>query len=131
MENIGLTMLFFLAGLLAIPPVLFEAAVIDGANSFQKHWYITIPLLRKTFAFVLITTTIRSFQVFGPILMATNGGPLNRTRVVTMDIYENAFVFNQMGYASALSVILATVLIVISIVQMRIQASSRRQGGRQ
>jgi len=127
-KNVGLTMLFFLAGLMAISPTLYEAAVIDGASGFQKHWYVTIPMLKKTIAFILITTTIRSFQVFGPILMTTNGGPMNATRVVVMDIYENAFVFNQMGYASALSVILAIILIVISIIQMRVSKSEKRGG---
>ena len=125
-KNTGLTMLFFLAGLMAISPTLYEAAQIDGASALQKHWYVTIPMLKKTFAFILITTTIHSFQVFGPILMTTNGGPLNATRVIVMDIYENAFVFNQMGYASALSVILALILIVISLLQMRVSKSEKR-----
>ena len=125
-KNTGLTMLFFLAGLMAISPTLYEAAQIDGASALQKHWYVTIPMLKKTFAFILITTPIHSFQVFGPILMTTNGGPLNATRVIVMDIYENAFVFNQMGYASALSVILALILIVISLLQMRVSKSEKR-----
>ncbi len=114
-KNVGLTMLFFLAGLLAIPPSLYEAAVMDGASAVQKHLFVTVPLLRKTFAFVAMTTTIRAFQVFGPILMTTAGGPRDATRVVVMDIYDNAFVYNQMGYASALSVILALVLIVLQL----------------
>jgi len=125
-KNTGLTMLFFLAGLMAISPTLYEASQIDGASALQKHWYLTIPMLKKTFAFILITTPIHSFQVFGPILMTTNGGPLNATRVIVMDIYENAFVFNQMGYASALSVILALILIVISLLQMRVSKSEKR-----
>lgn len=124
-KNVGMTMLFFLAGLMAISPTLYEAATIDGASSLQKHWYVTIPLLQKTFVFILITTTIRSFQVFGPILMTTNGGPLESTRVVVMDIYENAFVFNQLGYASTQSVLLALLLILISLVQSK--ASGRRK----
>jgi len=128
-KNVGLTMLFFLAGLMAIPPSLYEAALIDGASAVQKHLYVTVPLLRKTIAFVAITTTIRAFQVFGPILMTTAGGPRNATRVVVMDIYDNAFVYNQMGYASALSVILAVVLIALSLFQL--QLSSRdKDGGR-
>lgn len=125
-KNVGLTMLFFLAGLLTIPGTLYEAGTIDGANLVQKHVHITIPLLRKTFAFVIITITIRSFQVFGPVLLTTRGGPMDTTRVVVMHIYDNAFVYNRMGYASALSVILAMVLVTISLLQIRI--SGREQG---
>jgi ABC-type sugar transport system permease subunit len=127
-KNVGMTMLFFLAGLMAISPNLYEAAMIDGCSSFQKHWYVTIPMLKKTFLFVLITTTIRSFQVFGPILMTTNGGPLHATRVVVLDIYENAFVFNQLGYASTQSIILSAILIGISLLQMHF--SENRKGGK-
>ncbi len=123
-KNVGMTMLFFLAGLMAISPSLYEAAIIDGATSLQKHMYVTIPMLKSTFIFVLITTTIRSFQVFGPVLLTTGGGPLNTTRVVVMDIYENAFIFNQLGYASTQSVLLAVILIVISLLQSKL---SRRR----
>ncbi len=126
-KNSGLTMLFFLAGMVAISPTLYEAATIDGASSFQKHWYVTLPMLKKTFAFVVITTTIRSFQVFGPILLTTAGGPADATRVVVMHIYDNAFVYNQMGYASALSVVLAVILIAVSLLQIR--GSRMKKGG--
>lgn len=125
-KNVGMTMLFFLAGLMAISPTLYEAAEIDGATALQKHWHVTIPMLKNTFIFVLITTTIRSFQVFGPILMTTNGGPLNSTRVVVMEIYENAFVFNQLGYASTQSVLLALLLIVISLLQSKLSGRKSR-----
>ena len=118
-KNVGLSMLFFLAGLVAIPPVMYEAATIDGASRWQKLRFVTIPLLVKTFSFVILTTTINAFQVFGPVLLMTNGGPANSTRVVVMDIYENAFVFNQMGYASAQSIILSLILIAFSVVQLR------------
>lgn len=120
-KNVGLTMLFFLAGLLSIPITLYEAAEIDGVNTFQKHWYVTIPMLRSTIAFIFLTTTIRSFQVFGPVLLTTNGGPAGATKVVVMSIYENAFTYNQIGYASALSIILATILIVISAIQKSVK----------
>ncbi len=125
-KNAGMTMLFFLAGLMAISPTLYEAAEIDGATALQKHWHVTIPMLKNTFIFVLITTTIRSFQVFGPILMTTNGGPMDTTRVVVMEIYENAFVFNQLGYASTQSVLLALILIAISLLQSRLSGRRSR-----
>ena len=116
-KNVGRTMLFFLAGLMGIPESLYEAASIDGANTIQKHVYVTIPMLGPTFAFVFLTTTINSFQVFGPVLMTTGGGPANSTNVIVMHIYQNAFVYNQVGYASALSIIFASMLIVVSLIQ--------------
>lgn len=123
-KNVGLSMLFFLAGLMAIPPVLQEAARIDGASGWQRLRFITIPLLGKTFSFVILTTTINAFQVFSPVLLMTNGGPSNSTRVVVMDIYENAFVFNQMGYASAQSILLSLILIAFSLLQTRSRGAS-------
>ena len=118
-KNVGLTMLFFLAGLLSVPASIYEAASLDGVTGFQKHWYVTIPMIRSTIAFIFLTTTIRSFQVFGPVLLTTNGGPAGSTSVVVMHIYENAFTYNQIGYASALSILLATILIAISIIQQK------------
>lgn len=123
-KNSGLTMLFFLAGLLTIPDTVYEAADIDGASGFRKLIYITVPMLKPTFAFVFLTTTIHAFQVFGPILLTTGGGPSGATDVVVMNIYTNAFTYNNMGYASAESVILAIILIAISLVQKSLK---RRQ----
>lgn len=116
-KNCGMTMLFFLAGLMSISDNLFEAADIDGANSLQKTRFITIPMLKTTFTFVFLLTTIRSFQVFGPILLTTAGGPSGATRVVVMNIYDEAFNYNQIGISSAESVLLACILILISVAQ--------------
>ncbi len=126
-KNAGLTMLFFLAGLLSISDSIYEAAEIDGASTFQKHLYVTIPMLKPTIAFVFLTTTIRSFQVFGPVLLTTGGGPSGATKVAVMSIYENAFTYNQVGYASTQSIILAALLIAISIVQNRLKKRGREK----
>lgn len=120
-KNSGQTMLFFLAGMMTISQDIYEAADIDGASPLQKLFRITIPLLKATFAFVFLTTTIHAFQVFGPILLTTGGGPSGATKVVVMYIYDNAFTYNQVGYASTLSILLAMLLIMISLIQRKVK----------
>jgi ABC-type sugar transport system permease subunit len=110
-------MLFYLAGLMGIDETLYEAARIDGANGWQQFRFITFPSLRGTHIFVLFTSTVAAFRVFIPIFLTTSGGPQNSTRVILLSIYEYAFRFNQMGYAAAISVILALILVLISILQ--------------
>lgn len=116
-KNCGMTMLFFLAGLMSISGSLYEAADIDGANGLQKTSFITVPMLKSTFTFVFLLTTIHSFQVFGPVLLTTGGGPAGATRVIVMNIYDEAFNYNQIGISSAESVLLAFILILISVAQ--------------
>ena len=119
-KEVGLSMLFFMAGLLAIPPEYYDAANVDGANSWQLTRHITIPLLRNTTAFVLVTSTIHAFKVFVPIKVLTDGGPSNATRVILLYIFQLAFKFTRMDYASTVSAILAVILLIISIIQMRV-----------
>jgi ABC-type sugar transport system permease subunit len=116
-------MIFFLAGLMGIPNVYYEAGMIDGANRWQLFRHITIPLLRGTTIFVLVTSTITAFKVFTPVFLMTRGGPASSTRVIVLYIYENAFIYNKMGYAAALSVILALALLLASLFQIRYRAS--------
>jgi ABC-type sugar transport system permease subunit len=116
-KDVGLVMLFYLAGLMGIPNTLYEAARIDGANGWQQFRHITFPSLRGTHIFVLVTSTVAAFKVFVPVFMTTQGGPLNSTKVILVSIYDYAFRFNQMGYAAAISVILALILVVISVIQ--------------
>ncbi|MDE0377224.1 MAG: sugar ABC transporter permease [bacterium] len=118
-KNVGFSMLFFLAGLVSIPRNYYEAAATDGANSRQLLRYVTLPLLRGTVVFLLITNTVTAFKVFTPIFLITEGGPINATRVVVLYIFENAFRFNKMGYAAAISVLLALFLLIISVYSLR------------
>ena len=118
-KNVGFSMLFFLAGLVSIPRNYYEAAATDGANSRQLFRHITLPLLRGTVVFLIITNTVTAFKVFTPIFLITEGGPINATRVVVLYIFENAFRFNKMGYAAAISVLLALFLLVISVYSLR------------
>jgi len=125
-KNVGFSMLFYLAGLMAIPGVYYESAMTDGAGSIQRLWYITIPLLRRTTVFLLLTNTISAFKVFTPVYIITGGGPVNATRLVVLYIFENAFRFNKMGYASALSILLALFLLAVSVYSLRISSSRRK-----
>jgi ABC-type sugar transport system permease subunit len=122
-KNVGFSMLFFLAGLVSIPGNYYEAAATDGANGRQLFRHITLPLLRGTVVFLLITNTVTAFKVFTPIFLITEGGPINATRVVVLYIFENAFRFNKMGYAAAISVLLALFLLVISVYSLRVSRS--------
>jgi multiple sugar transport system permease protein len=119
-KDIGLTMLFYLAGLMAISGDYYEAAKVDGANGWQSFRFITLPLLKGTHLFVLLTSTISAFKVFVPVRVLTGGGPSNSTNVIVMYIYDLAFRFTRLDYAATLSVILALILLAISLFQMRV-----------
>ncbi len=113
----GYNMLFFLAGLQAIPHHLYEAATVDGASKVQQFFGITLPLLRPTMLFVLVTGVIGSFQVFDMVFVLTQGGPGYATQVVNLQIYQSAFVAFNIGDASAMSVILFLVILLFTILQ--------------
>ena len=119
-KGIGFNMVIFLAGLQGISPSMYEAAKIDGANSFQRFIYITVPLLRHTTFFVIIMSIIGSFQVFDQIFVMTNGGPANSTSVIVYYIYQNAFIFFKQGYASAMAYILFGIIFIATLIQMKI-----------
>ena len=119
-KDVGLSMIFYLAGLLAIPFEYYEAARIDGAGRWELFRHITLPLLNRTHVFVLVTSTIAAFKIFVPVEVLTDGGPSNATRVIVHYIFHLAFRFNRFSYATALSVLLAVLLIAISIFQLRI-----------
>ena len=117
--GIGYQMVIFLAGLKSIPSAFYESARIDGANAWQRFRHVTLPLLRPTTFFVLVTSVIGSFQVFTLIFVMTEGGPLHSTDVVVFHIYQNAYDFLKMGYASAMAWLLFLVILTITWVQFR------------
>lgn len=119
-RHMGYTALLIFAGLQTIPESAYEAARVDGASEWQMFWRITIPLLRPILALVLIMTIIESFQVFDTVAIATQGGPVNSSRVLQLYIYDMAFGRFQFGYASALSVALLLILVVITFFQYRL-----------
>ena len=113
--QIGQTMMIFLPGLQEIPETLYEAAAIDGVNPFQKYRYITLPLLTPTIYFNVLTGIIGAFQVFGAAFILTNGGPANSTLFYVLYLYRRAFQYLNIGYASAMSVVLFIFVLAITI----------------
>jgi multiple sugar transport system permease protein len=118
-KDIGFSFIIFVAGLKGISETYYEAAIVDGANRWQLFTNITIPLLQPVLMFVIVTQTIFSFQVFVPVYQMTKGGPLDSTKVIVYYIYEQGFRLQDMGYASAMSVVTLVLLLMISWVQMR------------
>ena len=116
-QYVGYNMLFFLAGLQAIPPSLYEAASIDGAGKVAQFRRVTLPLLRPALLFVLVTGVIGSFQVFDTAYVLTAGGPGNATNVANLNIYNTAFQGFRIGEASAMSVILFLVILIVTVLQ--------------
>lgn len=119
-RHMGYTALLIFAGLQAIPGNVYEAAAIDGASEARTFWSITIPLLRPVLVFVVVTSIIGSFQIFDTVAITTQGGPINVTKVLNWLIFEQAFERFNMGYATAISLVLFLMLILVSVVQMRI-----------
>ena len=120
-KGVGYSMMIFLAGLQNIPEELYEAAMVDGASAWKRFWRITLPVLSPTTFFVLVITLIQSFQVFEQTYILTKGGPANSTLTLSYYIYQNAFQFFRMGYASAMSYVLFAVIFVITLIQFRFQ----------
>ena len=108
-----------LTGLQSISPALYESVRIDGASRWQELRYLTLPLLRPFTLYVLVMSLIASFQVFGRIFVLTGGGPVDSTLVAVQYIYRVAFTFNQIGYASALSVAMFGLLMALTYIQMK------------
>jgi multiple sugar transport system permease protein len=111
----GFPMLAFLAGLQNIPEPLYEAAKIDGANTWQAFIHITIPLIMPTMLFVTVTQFIAHMQVFAQPYIITAGGPGNNSRTAVMYLYETAWKYFRFGYASTISVVLALIMIVVTV----------------
>lgn len=119
-KSMGYYMVIYLAGLQGIPGDLYEAGNIDGANSLQKFWYITLPQLRPTTFFIVVMLTINCFKVYDLIYMITQGGPGTSTLVLVYHIYQTAFVTKtDYGYASAISMVLFAMVLIVTLVQFR------------
>ena len=116
--TVGFNMLIFLAGLQAIPKELYDAGKVDGTNVWQSFWHITLPSLKRPFAFVTILQVIASFQLFGQVEVMTQGGPAGYTRTIVYYIFERAFNYWQLGYGAALAVLLFLILFAISVFQL-------------
>jgi multiple sugar transport system permease protein len=116
-KNVGFAMLIATAGLQSISKDYYDAARVDGSSSMRTFWRITVPLLSPTILFLLTMNTIGAFKVFESIVVLTNGGPGDASRSLVMYIYEQGFKSFNMGYASAISLLLLAVIIVITAIQ--------------
>lgn len=116
----GAPMLVFLAGLQGINESLYEAAKIDGASTRQAFFRITLPLLKPTLLFVGVTQFIGQMQMFGQSFIMTGGGPGHESRTVMVYLYQTAWSFFRMGYASSMAVVLALIMIVVTLIQFRL-----------
>ncbi|MEM5591242.1 sugar ABC transporter permease [Niallia circulans] len=119
-QGLGFQMIIFLAGLENIPKMFYEAAEIDGADGWKKFIHITLPLLNPTIVFSAVIGSISFLQTFTQVQNMTQGGPLHSTISVVLYIYELAFQHFDMGLASAATVILFLIILVITIIQMKV-----------
>lgn len=117
-KGIGYYMMIYLAGLMSVPKELYEACEIDGANSWQKHLTVTIPHIMPTIALVSTISAISAMKVFAEIYVMTKGGPLNSSKTIVYYIYERAFENLDLGYASALAVVLLIVVMIMSLINI-------------
>ncbi len=118
-KSMGYYMVIYLAGLQGINAELYEAADLDGATSWQKFWYVTVPQLAPTTFFVSVMLTIQSFKVFDQIFMITQGGPGTSTLVLVYHIYNEAFISWDLGYSSMVALVLFLLVLVITVAQFR------------
>jgi multiple sugar transport system permease protein len=119
-KQLGFNLVVFLAGLQIIPQSRYEAAELDGANGWAKFWYITIPGLKPTLIFAVLTTAIFTLRSFEQVYIITGGGPLNSTNVLVYYIYEQAFARFEFGYAAAAATILLMIAFVFVYIYLRI-----------
>jgi len=127
--SVGYYTIIFLTAIKDIPVSYYEAARLDGANARQVFFRITFPLLREVNAFVLIITTIASFQVFDQVKIMTNGGPANATSVTVFYVYRQCFEFMKLGYSSSLAFVLFVVIFLVSIAQIKLTHADRGSSG--
>ena len=117
-KGIGYYMMIYLAGLMSVPQDLYEACEIDGAGFLQKHLTVTVPQIMPTIALVSTVSTISALKVFAEIYVMTKGGPLNSSKTIVYYIYERAFENLDLGYASAMAVLLLVIVMIFSLINI-------------
>lgn len=118
-QRTGYNMVIYLAGLQGVSPELLEAATLDGCTPWQKFRYVTLPLLKNTHMFVMITCLIYSFRSFDLVYTMTQGGPLNSTQTLVMYVYKEAFTRNYYGRASAAGAVLFVIMLVMTVIRFK------------
>ncbi|WP_036484860.1 carbohydrate ABC transporter permease [Myxosarcina sp. GI1] len=119
-KQLGFNLVVFLAGLQTIPQSRYEAAELDGANGWQKFWYVTLPGLKPTLIFAILTTAIFTLRSFEQVYIITGGGPLNSTNVLVYYIYEQAFARFEFGYAAAAATVLLAIAAILVYFYLRV-----------
>lgn len=123
-KNFGYNMIIFIAGLQNIPEHLYEAAILEGANGWQRFKKITIPMLAPTTIFISIITMIGNFQLFAEPYVMTQGGPLNKTLSVVQYMYQEGFRWWNMGYSASIAFVLFIIIFTGTMIQLKIQKQS-------
>jgi len=126
-KGIGYYMMIYLAALMSVPQELYEACDIDGAGFFRKHLTVTIPHIMPTIALVTTISAISAMKVFAEIYVMTKGGPLNSSKTIVYYIYERAFENLDLGYASAMAVVLLLIVLVMSFINLLCFEKNRYQ----
>jgi putative chitobiose transport system permease protein len=119
-KGLGYYMVIYLAGLQGIPADLYEAAAIDGSDGFQKHWDITIPLMRPYLFLVAVISSISATKVFEEVFIMTKGEPVNSSKTIVYYLYQRAFQDLEMGYACAIGLILFLIIFGLSILNLKL-----------
>ena len=119
-------MIILIGALQNVPSEIIEAAKVDGANKLDVLWFITLPTIMPTILLMVVTLTSATFQLFAPVYAMTGGNPGGVTRISVYYIYLQAFRYSQAGYASALSIILLGILLIVSVAQFMIIRSGNR-----
>jgi multiple sugar transport system permease protein len=122
--GVGYWMMFLIAGLKEIDPVLYEAAGLDGAGRWARFRYVTVPQLRRQITFVLVADTISNLLVFAPVQILTNGGPTGHTDLLMFNIFQRAYTQGDIGGAAAGTVVLVAIALAIVIIQFRLLSGS-------
>ena len=117
--GLGWDALIITAGLRTIPGELYDAAKVDGASDWSEFWTITLPLLRPTLLFVMVTSVIFLWGLFAQAQLLTNGGPLNRTETVALYLYNTGFRYHRFGYASAIAIVLSLAMFLSSYLNFK------------
>jgi multiple sugar transport system permease protein len=120
-KNVGFTMVIYLAALQGVPDMYYDAAKVDGASSWQRFRYVTIPMVSSTTFFLMVIQMIGAFQLFAEPYVMTRGGPAQATLSIVYYIYQNAFEFGRMGKASAIAWVLFAIIFVFTFIQLRLQ----------
>lgn len=118
-KNVGLYIILFLVGLQSVPLQQYEAADIEGATSWQKFWYITLPGINPTIFMVVVLSTIGGFSLFIEPYIMTGGGPLSSTLSAFLYIYKQGFFYYHMGYAATLGIVFALMVMAVIVIQRR------------